>query len=446
MYINPPDHLLQKCNTKSKNVVFLHEVFLTLYGTRDRFAVLLFWGNNESLCDPYRIVCSTNLYSHCVNGEMKMKKVLLSSAAVALGLALAAPAHAEGVKLDLAGHFKGYVSYVDQDMNAGVDNRNIDIFRETEIHFTGETTLDNGLTVGFHAEADADGADSFNLDESYAYFSGSWGRVNFGEEDGAAYLLQVAAPSADSNIDGLRQYINPINYTSSPAAGGVPAASEGIDYDNDFARNAEKITYLTPVLSGFQAGVSYTPDLASAAPYGGAIAGSNTNTIYTTNADNVNNQYGSVYEAALRYEGQFEDVGVTAGAGYTVANLENEPAGGANDDFQEWNVGLALDFMAFGFGAVYTENNNGLDANDKNETWVVGLDYTTGAFKLGASYLNNTNDMIGTDVDTDRYTGGVVYTYGPGMTFRGSVSYIEHETTGVNFDATSVLLGTQINF
>ena len=378
-----------------------------------------------------------------------MKKLLLSSAAVAMGLAFAAPAQAQGVTLDLGGHMKGYVGYVDQDTNAGTENRELDIFRETEIHFTGETTLDNGLTVGFHAEADADGADGFNLDESYAYFSGSWGRVNFGEEDGAAYLLQVAAPSADSNIDGLRQYINPVNYSVavSPVNGSVFAATEGFDYDNDIARNTEKLTYLTPVLNGFQGGLSYTPDLASAAPYGGAIPGSATNTIYSGNADDVNNQYGSVYEAAARYEGQFDEVGFTVGGGYTHADLENEPAGGANDDFKEWNVGLDLDFMAFGLGVVYTENNNGLDANDKNETIVVGLDYTTGPFKLGASYYNNENDMTATDVETDRYTGGVVYTYGPGMTFRGSVSYIDHEVSGgTDADATSVMLGTQINF
>ena len=48
-------------------------------------------------------------------------------------------------------------------------------------------------------------------EESYAYFSGAWGRVNFGKEDGANYLLQVATPSADENFDGLRQYINPQN-------------------------------------------------------------------------------------------------------------------------------------------------------------------------------------------------------------------------------------------
>src|ERR1035437_752419 len=151
-----------------------------------------------------------------------MKKLLMCSAAtIALGLAVATPAKADGIKLDLAGHFKGYVTWLSQDTESSVNERHFDILRETEIHFTGETTLDNGLTVGVHHEADIDSqynaaggngnGDWFATEESYAYFSGAWGRVNFGKEDGANYLLQVAAPSADENFDGLRQYINPFN-------------------------------------------------------------------------------------------------------------------------------------------------------------------------------------------------------------------------------------------
>lgn len=385
-----------------------------------------------------------------------MKKLLLSSAAVAMGLAFAAPAaKAQGVTLDLGGHMKGYVGYVDQDTaTGGNDERALDIFRETEIHFSGETTLDNGLTVGFHAEADADGADNFTMDESYAYFSGSWGRVNFGEEDGAAYLLQVAAPSADSNIDGLRQYLSPVNYGISPvgaAIAGFALPFDGIDYDNDIARNAEKLTYLTPVMNGFQAGVSYSPDLGTnlIAPAGIALTNPATvsqgSSLFSTNTDDAAGQYGSVYEVGARYEGQMDNVGFTFGGGYSHADLEASATG--YDDFKEWNVGLDVDVAAFGLGVVYTENNNGFDVNDENETWVVGADYTTGPFKLGASYLNNENDAIGgVDLETDRYTGGVVYTYGPGMTFRGSISHLEHEVTGADFDATSVMLGTQINF
>ena len=50
------------------------------------------------------------------------------------------------------------------------------------------------------------------------------------------------------------------------------------------------------------------------------------------------------------------------------------------------------------------------------------------------------------DTETDRYTGGVVYTFGPGMTFRGSVSYIETEQANQEVESTNVLLGTQIKF
>lgn len=369
-----------------------------------------------------------------------MKKVLLSGAAL---LAMTAgAAQAEGLDLDLGGHFKGYGIYNDDDL---VDSREVLWRQETEIHFTGETTLDNGLTVGVHVETDVDGnttadADGFEVDEAYAYFSGGWGRINAGREDGAAYLLQVAAPSADSNIDGIRQFINPVNYTSLGLG-----VTQRVDYANDGINTVagtgdeNKLTYLSPIFSGFQAGLSYTPD-----------TGANvTNSLGGVQTDDVAGQYGEQYEVAARYEGSFNNVGVIAGAGYTTTQLEAANVGNTLDDFKEWNVGLDLDFGPFGLGVVYTENNNGSNVNttDDEETLVVGADYTTGPFKLGASYLNAEDNGGGAQAEIDRYTGGVVYTYGPGMSFRGSISYIDHELAGsADQDATSVLLGTQINF
>lgn len=416
-----------------------------------------------------------------------MKKLLVGTAAIALGLAMAAPAKAaDGVKLSLGGHFKGYVSWVDQDEDQTVDGlgtdatdpeqvRNFDILRDTEIHFGGETTLDNGLTVGFHSEAHTDGAtgagDSFNVDESYAYFSGMWGRVNFGKEDGAAYLLQVAAPSADSNVDGLRAYVQPVNYTLTLNNANYLAmfgntfatAGEGLDYDQDIARGDNKISYLTPVWNGFQAGVSYTPET------GAGIRDLNGNNV----EDGVNN-FGDSWDVALRYEGKLDQVGVTAGAGWTHVDLEKDSnAAGTvfeRDDRQAWNAGLNLAWGAFNLGGAYAVDDNGHDLDADTETWVVGLDYTTGPFKLGVSYLDQNQELDGIvnagniptayvygngEIQTSRWTGGVVYTYGPGMTFRGSISYVDHEfpravVGGIGAEqdtnATSVLLGTQINF
>mgnify|MGYP000876632759 CR=1 FL=1 len=499
-----------------------------------------------------------------------MKKLLLGSAAVAVGaIVFSSPAFAQGLNLGIQGHTKLYTGWLDQDTtadsqfderggiaavdNTSEDERSFDILRETEVHFTGETTLDNGLSVGVHIEADIDGAtgENFSTEEAYAFFSGAWGRVNFGREDGAGYLLQVAAPSADSNIDGIRQYVQPVNYSimghydsvrDLPAIGGVPqnnfhdisakslftginantgarfqaddlfidldndelgsglalvagtiaatAADVGdirlgdggaalltngapalfsFDYDMAVSGTSNKLTYLTPVFNGFQLGASYTPEIGNSRDF---LTGNNDDDSYM--------EYGDVWEIAARYEGQFDQVGITLGAGYVHAELESSndnTGGGVNDDddslfYQDvngngtfeaatdrvlarfddreaWNVGIDLDWGPFGLGAAYTEDNMGATGGLDRETWVVGLDYTTGPFKLGASYLNTDQEVATMEIETDRWTGGVVYTYGPGMTFRGSISYIEHEGFAGDVgdtDATSVLLGTQINF
>ncbi|MCI5060107.1 MAG: porin [Alphaproteobacteria bacterium] len=382
-----------------------------------------------------------------------MNKYLLGTAAIAGLLLASAPAQAQ-MELTIGGHTKNYIGWLDQDTTAATEERNFDMQRETEIHFNGESTLDNGLTFGFQVETEADSNDDANtIEESYIYFSGTWGRVNLGSENGANYLLQVAAPSADSNIDGIRQYINPVNYgiTAFGAlpgwSGGVPgntADSDGFDYDNDVTGVSEKITYLSPNMNGFQVGASYTPEVGD--------AGSTTPITSGFSADDTVGDYGHAYEVAARYEGVFSNFGYAVGAGFTHVSLEETgtAAGAANDDLQEWNVGLDVDSGPFGVGVVYTEGEQSqVGFNDDNvETFVVGVDYTSGPFKFGASYFTQDDEtaFAATDLETDRYTAGVVYTAGPGLSFRGSVSTIEHDSTGTDADATSILGGVQINF
>lgn len=374
-----------------------------------------------------------------------MKKLLLGTAAVGLALS-ATPAHA-AIDLELGGWFKGYGVYTDQDDQTDVagEAREYDILRNTEIHIGGETTLDNGLTVGAHFELEADGnnADGFEVEESYVYFSGNWGRVNFGAEDGAAFLLQVAAPSADSNVDGIRQFIDPLNYAALGSTNLTAAGQSGtLDYEQNTTGYADKLTYLSPIMNGFQLGLSYTPDVNDAS------------TNNALNENDVANTLGSAYEGSVRYEGEFNGVGIAAGAGYTHVNEEASTAGSTFDDRSVWNAGLDLDFGPIGVGVAYKEDDAGRQGTNfsDEETFVVGADYTTGAFKIGASYLDQDNATATANLDAQRYTGGVVYTYGPGMTFRGSVSYVEYEgvaglqSGSTEADATSILLGTQIKF
>lgn len=363
-----------------------------------------------------------------------MNKLLLGSAAIA-GLVLAsAPAQAQ-MELTIGGHSKNYIGYLDQDSG---DVQDFDMVRETELHFNGESTLDSGLTFGFQIETEVDSGDDANtIEESYIYMSGAFGRVNLGSEDGAAYLLQVAAPSADSNIDGIRQYVQPVNYAAAGLAGSggfafnAPAdasQNDGFDYDQDITGKAEKITYLSPNFSGFQVGASYTHDLGDTGSVDPVANG--------FNAED-DGGFDEGYEVAARYEGVLSNFGYALGAGYTHA----EDAG-AGDDYDGWNVGLDVDAGPFGIGAAYLDE----EINEDVQTYVVGADYTTGPFKFGASYYRQEDENVAGDLDTDRYTGGVIYTAGPGLSFRGSVSYIDHDSDVADEEATSVMGGVQINF
>ena len=362
-----------------------------------------------------------------------MKKLLLASVAVA-GLAFAAPAHAD-VDLELGGYFMGYGAFVSQDENDSTDVAAFDMIRNTEIHMGGETTLDNGLTVGAHFEFGVDGAEAngdASIDESYVYFSGNWGRVNVGEESGAGYLLQVAAPAADANIDGIVQYLSPFTAQTTDVTFNAPV----LDYNMADSAKVDKITYLSPVMSGFQLGLSYTPDTSGDSDSYGIDT--------STNAAGA---YDEGYEVGVRYEGMFEEVGVIAGAGYSI--LKEDGSSATTDDQEQWNIGLDVNVAAFGIGAIYMEDNQGVagTASNDRETMVVGGDYTTGPFKLGLSYFNQ-EDKAATGVEYDRWTAGAVYEYGPGMTFRGSIQMLDQDnpTGTADTDGTAVLLGTQINF
>lgn len=351
-----------------------------------------------------------------------MKKVLLAGTALVGAALVASPAQAE-LKLGLGGHFKGYAVYVDEDAELA-DQRDFEFRKNTEIHFTGETTLDNGLTVGVHVEQEIENDNNNN--ESYAYFSGGWGRVNFGNEDGAAYLLQIAAPSADSNVDGLRTNIR-----------GFQTDAE-LDYDLAHFGNGptdatntnptDRITYLTPKFNGFQAGVSYAPD-ASGLETGLAAMG--------------NAGFEDAWEIAARWDGQFEGVGISVGAGYTTVD---QVGGGVEPE--GWNVGFNVAWNAFSFGAVYLDEEEGdlATADLETKTWVVGAAWDNGPWHVGGSFLSREDDNAGTDLDSYKATVGGGYTFGPGMTFRGALAWGEAPLAGNEEEFTQFTVGTDISF
>lgn len=439
-----------------------------------------------------------------------MKKLLLASTAL-LGLVAAATPAAAEINMDLGGHFRGYGVYNNNDeVGAGDSIREFDFRRDTEVHFTGEATSDNGLTVGAHYEGFVGG--DIATDEAYAYFSGNWGRVNFGSEDGAAYLLQVAAPSADSNVDGLRVGVQSINadgagvvsgqtyqYIAAAPLSNSPAFSNSytgvftdrfssttagvgsrlLDYDHADFQDTERLTYLSPKYMGFQAGVSFAPEA------GQKVIG---NGLSAAAQDDDAGDYENLWELALRWDGEFEGFGISTGGAWSHGSLENGTPGalviagnddgtltGAEitsltnamtDDLETWNAGLNVAFQGFSVGGAYLRSETSFGATGnfdddvatanttvnrdlEADTWVIGAAWDNGPYHLGVSYLDQDVDHGTASIEADKTTLGAGYTYGPGMSFRGALAFGSVEDNvgaATDEDFTQVTVGTDIQF
>lgn len=373
----------------------------------------------------------------------KFLPVAVLGAILPAGIAQAQSAAAP-IDLNIQGYMRAYVTHNTQDTAPGATARRIDIVRDTEIHFKGEGMLDNGVKIGAAVEVTADRPDG-GIDKSFIYAEHEWGRAEVGVNNGVSALLQVSAPAADSNYDGARQHIRAVNYARAP---GVFTALAGhdLEYAHDVTASTDKINYMTPVWDGFQAGVSYTPDTQAS-----GFTGHQESTAASRGLNGVNNagvagSYGSAWEAAARYETRIDELALTAGAGYVHIGLEKSDVG--ESDLNSWNAAVALRYRDIGVGVSYTENDNGRRADTDTEILVIGADYKMGSWRLGASWYGRTDENFagGAALDTDRYSLGAGYTYGPGMSLRGSWHYIDHETRAADMDATTLLLGTHVTF
>lgn len=358
-------------------------------------------------------------------------------------LLISLPARAD-IDLNLGGYFKGYLGYVSQDDDAGEpgDNRrNVEWKREAELSVRGQTTLDNGLTLGFRTDFNAGDVDTSGsqFDEAFVHAQGGWGRINVGASDGVAELLQVAAPSADTNIDGKKTRFVFINRGNNTAK---------FNYVQSTSGNADKVSYISPKFRSpagrLQAGISYSPQVEEK-PIDDRFSG--------MSGDDDAGDSDHLIEIAVRMDGRISDIGYAIGAGYATEQLE--ATGGTpslNDDPVDMNVGLRLTHGGLGIGAGYFWSNNGRAAGGDDHVWFVGSDYRVSPnITLGLSYLDSELETgIDQTDDFTRLTAGGTFDVGQGLSFRGTVNYYDLSSdanpVGGSNDAISVLIGTDVSF
>ncbi|MGH6719375.1 MAG: porin [Alphaproteobacteria bacterium] len=384
-----------------------------------------------------------------------MKKVLLGTTAlVAAGMLTGQAQAADPVTLSLGGYYRSAIGAIFDDENnaltgeGGVNRHEYFHEQDVEVHFTGETTLDNGLTVGVNIQLEGQTQGADQIDETWAYVSGSWGQLRFGDEDDVAYNFAYIAPYV-----GLFGPTTPWFAFSNAGntVGNLIGASTNFEVVG-ISGDSTKLYYVTPDFNGFQLGVSYAPD-------GTQDGRSNPNFdgCFGCGPSSANGTTEDIWSIALGYSGEFSGVSIGFSAGYTDAQTENVviagvpvPGTGLTDP-EAWGIGLNLGSGNWAVGGSYQDfdtDNNTFDY----EVWDIGITYKVGAWGIGLGFSQAEADTALAKADqNDVWVLGVDYSMGPGISVSGALSYNDFDNktaggTGPDYDALSAMLGMTIDY
>lgn len=356
--------------------------------------------------------------------DMTLKKFLFAtSALVATGIASPAFA-AEKISLSVGGFMEQWVGYADNNnarsnsvggtaTNAALSERNeVDVQSDSEIHFTGATKLDNGLTIAVLVEMEADAA---GIDKSNLTVSGGFGQIILGGEDNVGAIIHSMAPEVGiGNADG-----DAGNWIAAPAAITGVAATNNPTFENGDGV-ANKIVYITPTLAGFQAGASYTP----------STNGGN-NTLEEAGRD--------VFVGGIAYNNAFGDVAVKADIG--AFSLNGAGPTNASGSAHGYQGGLNLTYAGFTLGGSMLWKDDGRRDNGEailndqttsasGVVWDAGLAYETGPYAVSLNYSRSRAEgsvlFAGDDTIEVLMLSGA-YTMGPGVALKGSLFQVDYE-------------------
>jgi outer membrane protein OmpU len=369
-----------------------------------------------------------------------MKKVLLGSTAlVGASLLGAVPvAAAEAPTLSFSGFTRAEITLSDQDLSAGRGRGYSVDLDNSYLNWSASGTTDNGLKYTAHTNFDV-GSGDINADEAKLTFGGDWGTAIIGTDDGAGTVMMIGGYSlmtAAGGYDG--------SHTSATNVGGIGAgirATSQVGATGD----ANKVSYYTPRMSGFQMCVSLTPD-----------TGASFNRGLSTDPDDDGDRNNQL-SGGVNYNGTVGEIGLKAAFTYMAASDDPAPSGADREDLGEWSTGFTASYAGFSIGAGYLDHGDSTCtvANtlcDQGDVWDVAAQYKFGGTTVATGWLHGEGNPLGaaTGDEADVYTLGVKHTFAsaPGMSGWAEITQFDGDRDGTASDneATYVLIGTQISF
>lgn len=351
-----------------------------------------------------------------------MKKVLLGTSAVALASAFASSAHAVEWEVKVGGYMEQFAAWSSPDVDGFIDDEfnGIDSKQDSEVHFLPSITLDNGLQIGANIQLEGfTGGDQ--IDESFLFVDGSFGRVLLGSENSAGYLMHYGAPDVsflNVNSGSLTAFV-PFSGTVSgrtalpgfefetlTVGADIFRGTLGATYiENGRNNDAQRFTYFTPRFAGFQLGASYArdPDQDTNAQQNLDVQNQNLNNIVDVGANYVNSFGGFDVAVSGRYGIAINDVS------FSDVFPDDDNDFFEDDAFDEnptiWSAGLNLGLYGFTVGGSVSEQNNtscipdevamnpftNFDLCMDGTSYDAGIAYETGPWGISFTYFHGEN-------------------------------------------------------
>lgn len=364
------------------------------------------------------------------------------------------------VELQLGGYMTWYGTYTNQKrttlkqlsatsaMPIGEYN-NFDVMGNAEIYFSGSTTLQNGVKIGamiqLEAGTDSDTSDH-TIDETYMTVDSKIGRLIVGNVKNVSNQMSVTSPNVSTlgvqETDFRRVITVPAYFSYNKA---TYALLDDI---------STKISYITPTVSGFTAGISLMP--------GNKKKGKDDDNLLIPSGGIKLFKYGA--DATALFQHDFGSFDLETSASYTVykPNLRANDEWAKEKNINEYGAGLNISFGNWSVGGSYHYTNMSRDTAEflnpyanvaKGTSWDAGVKFSAGPFAASADVFQSRADSLTVEGKKDvfsMYQLSAQYKILAGIDVFADLAYLDFKSAsdirGLSNKGPAVAIGMNLNF
>lgn len=379
-----------------------------------------------------------------------MKKFLLSSTAILSLLAGVAMAEVsnptasfEGLA-DFQAGFRSQKKAYKQNLSDNQSDVRFDNTAKLAAKVEGKADIgfNYGAVVGLKTTSDKNRrVSTSNLDRTYVFVESEAGRFELGSNYSAAKAMKFDAGTLARGNGGVNgDWYKYYNFGTSMDLGYgvdsfVNSPDNFVDYLNKWSdEDTRKVTFYTPRMSGFQLGLSYTPDAKNKGNSEQYM--SQADKYYNFNKDSNSLKVKNLFSGGLNYMQQFEQMTLSLSATGETGKVNNVSylAGQTNTkNINSYAFGGNVEYAGLTFGG----------------SWGV-----MGKKNFASNVMNSTSDdasnasMLGINKDVKYWTAGVGMVQGP---VGASLNYFQSDlkgssTAGVGFHNTMKALVLDVDY